>query len=285
MKKYIIFDLDWTLIKKHKVDIYEFLLKKIKNISEEKFVLANIIIEEDYWIRAKKLLEKIDLEVKQSEIIMKEIHQIVDELSDKQELFNDTVEIIEKLSQKYDLFISSVSSDWMVQNFLEKPEIKWKIRAWLWSSKIQKWVKHISRFKEMTNNKKFEKQSIFIWDSETDKILAQKSGIDFIEVSDWVSLSILEKIEKLRLLRRVEKYINFLWKILFFFIWFVWPFYIFSKDDIGLFLTFSAFLAFTPLVIYILIGLLFIKLSNIFSSILCHLILKSKKNKDLTFYL
>lgn len=194
MKKYIIFDLDGTLLKPHKVDIYELLLEEINKISPEKYVQAQGLIKNNYGIRAKKLLEMLDFPTSQVETIMNYLIGVVEWLKETWEFFPEVQEVIETLSSQFTLILSTVSSDEYAHFILEKYALHQNFGLILGSTHIQKWDDHIMRMREFLAQDDFTTQTIFIGDSDHDASIAEKHEIDFIRVPNGVDKTLLAEI-------------------------------------------------------------------------------------------
>lgn len=192
MNKYIIFDLDGTLLQPHKIDIYEVLLKQISELEPQKLDEARFLIQTNYSIRAKKLLELLQFSQKDIDCIMNKIYTIVDELKASWSFFPDVVDIIEEVSKNYTLILSTVSSDDYANYILEKWWIKSRFDLILWSTYIPKWDEHIKKMKDYFWYNNFEQKSIYIWDSEKDELIAKSNWIKFIKVVNWVNLDTLK---------------------------------------------------------------------------------------------
>lgn len=179
--KYIIFDLDWTLINStHKIiDIIEdYFLDNYPNFYDK----ARYYIETSQWQSLQEQLEIIFEDKKLAEKETKKIYKILWELRDKVKFFPWIKEKIKELSKNYKLFLSTWSSTKFAKQTLKDWKIKKYFEEIIWSDKILKWKEHLKLFKELSLDDDFYKNSIYIWDWEMDKIFAQESWIDFVRV-------------------------------------------------------------------------------------------------------
>lgn len=191
---YLIFDLDWTLITSHKIDIYDLLINEISKINTEKVEEARFLIKTNYSIRAKNLLEMLKLETKDIENIMQKVVFTIEELKNNFEFYPWVKDILETLSKNYKIILSTVSSDDYANTILEKAWLKKYFSLILWSTFIQKWDKHIEKMKEYFFDENFASKTIYIWDSEKDEIIAKSNNIKFIKVNTWVNFVTLKEI-------------------------------------------------------------------------------------------
>lgn len=181
MKKYIIFDLDWTLINStHKViDIIEdYFLEKYPDY----FDAARYYIENSQWQSLQEQLEHIFNNKDKAEKETKKLYSLLNKLRDKIHFIPWTEDKIKELSKNYKLFLTTWSSTKFAQNTLKDWLIDKYFELIYWSDIILKWREHLEIFKQYTQDKNFFKNSIYLWDWEMDKIFAQESWIDFIRV-------------------------------------------------------------------------------------------------------
>ncbi len=182
MKKYIIFDLDWTLIDSHnniKEIIFEyFRINDIDNYDNVRYKLdfnkiASIkdLLIEIYW-NNHNLIEKIH----------KKLYNYLDQKNHESEFIDWTIEKIIKLSNKYKLYLSTWSSTKFANEILKKWWIYNYFELILGSENIQKSEKHLDIFQNHSNDNNFFENSYSIWDSEKDKYFAELRNIDFIKI-------------------------------------------------------------------------------------------------------
>jgi len=184
MKKYIIFDLDWTLIDSHnniKEIIFEyFKLNDILNYDNVRYKmdfnkiasLKELLIE-IYWINDK------DLEKKH-----KKLYKYLDQKNHESKFIEWTIKKIKQLKNKYKLYLSTWSSTKFATEILKKWWIYEYFEFIQWSDVIQKGEEHLDIFQNHSNDKDFFKYSYSIWDSDKDEYFAKQRNIDFIKIWD-----------------------------------------------------------------------------------------------------
>jgi len=181
MKKYIIFDLDWTLIQSMSDAVKIILnhLSKIPGIDLEK---AKYIFKTTPWTALKTQIEYIfewDKNIN-TDKITKEIYKTL--LNYDADFFNWVPEKIKELCKKYKLFLTTWNSTKVAIKHLKKWWIIDCFELIYWSDKILKWIEHLNIFKEYSKDKVFFKNSIYVWDGQSDRIFAKEAWIDFIHI-------------------------------------------------------------------------------------------------------
>lgn len=199
MKKYLIFDLDWTLIQSNNyIDtlIYKYIWE---NIWEEYIDHAKYIIQNNQWMSIKEwfsiLLEwNQELINKHSQEVTKQINNI----SWNVVFFPNVVEKIKELSKKYTLFISTWNSDEFALEVLSSVWIDKYFDKILWSSYILKSSQHIDELISYTWDLSLPEKSIFIWDGQRDKQIALSKNIDFIHIwTCWKEKHQIETVDNI----------------------------------------------------------------------------------------
>jgi hypothetical protein len=107
---------------------------------------------------------------------------ILDWLDDKVNFYEWVQEKIIELSNKYTLFISTWNSDKFTNDILKKWWIEKCFDKILWSTYILKSTDHIQELINYTWDIDFNSKSIFIWDGQRDREIAQSMNIDFIHI-------------------------------------------------------------------------------------------------------
>jgi FMN phosphatase YigB (HAD superfamily) len=180
--KYLIFDLDWTLINStHKIlDIIE---DYFLDNYPELYDTARYYLENSQWQSLQEQLENIFQDKKLAEKETKKIYALLSSLRDKVQFFPWVLEKIKELHNKwYKLFLTTWSSTDFAKKTLKTGWILKYFEKILWSDEILKWKEHLEIFKEISQDKDFFEKSLYIWDWEMDKIFALESWIDFVRV-------------------------------------------------------------------------------------------------------
>lgn len=183
MKKYIIFDLDWTLIESMNDTVKTILtyLKKIPNTDIEK---AKYVFKTTAWMPLKKQIEIIYEKEKNidSSKVTKDIYKSL--IKHDANFFEWIPEKITELKNNYKLFLTTWNSTEIARKYL----IKWWIINYFeliyWSDIILKWMEHLNLFKEYSKDKDFLKNSIYVWDWQSDRLYASQAWIDFIHIGN-----------------------------------------------------------------------------------------------------
>ncbi len=181
MKKYLIFDLDWTLINStHEIlDIIEgYIAEKYPEYLET----AKYYIKNHLGMSLQEQLVKILNNEQEAIKATKEIYSLLNNLRDKLHFIDWVEEKILELSKNYKLFLTTWSSTSFAESALKWWWIYECFELIYWSDQILKWQKHLDIFNEYSLDKDFYKNSIYIWDWEMDKIFATQAWIDFIRI-------------------------------------------------------------------------------------------------------
>jgi len=205
MKKYIIFDLDWTLIQSmsNAVKIILEYLSKIPKVDLEK---AKYIFKTTPWTALKTQIEYIFEWNKNinTNIITKEIYENL--LNYDADFFEWIPKKIKELCKKYKLFLTTWNSTKVAIKHLKKWWIIDCFELIYWSDKILKWIEHLNIFKEYSKDKDFFKNSIYVWDGHSDRIFAKEAWIDFIHI--WNNKK--DKYE-IKSVKNIDNILNKLW--------------------------------------------------------------------------
>lgn len=184
MKKYIIFDLDWTLIRSQKslvklVSDY-FVENFWKNKSEVEYFLSTT-----RWESLPVQVEQIlNIWKKEAQEIAEEIYKKINYSVEKWDFFPWVPAKIKELRKNYKLFLSTWNSTKFAEENLKKWDIFDCFEYILWSENIWKSIEHIEIFKDYTWDKDFEKLAVFIWDWEKDRDIAKGVNMDFIHIDE-----------------------------------------------------------------------------------------------------
>lgn len=194
MKKYLVFDLDWTLIESQSKLMKIVINYLVKNFSvdEEKI---KYIASTTRWTWLPK---QIELFLWVSENDSKKIaNEIYEEINKNwtSNFFDWVPEKISELSKNYKLFLST----WNSTKFAEENLKKWWIyncfEYILWSENISKSEEHIKFFKENFLIEDFEENAVFIWDWEKDREIAKICKMEFIHIDENLENKFWDKYE------------------------------------------------------------------------------------------
>ena len=184
MKKYLIFDLDGTLVRSNKqVDtiIYQYISDKIDPDLLDK---ARYIIQNNQWMSLYETLEiLLDWDKKAANIHADKIYEKINNISSEVDFFDGIPQKIQELSQKYRLFLSTGNSDEFAQKILKKWGIYDCFEKVYGSTIIPKSPQHVQEIMKNIDDENFIESSIFIWDGQRDELIAKYFGMDFIHIS------------------------------------------------------------------------------------------------------
>lgn len=185
MIKYLIFDLDWTLIKSNKINLHE-ALHCVEKVDKDYIEKARYVFSTTFWMNVYDQLKIIFEEKKLSE---EEIHKIWNKIykrirkkEDKVEFFKWVPERIKELAKEYKLFLTTWNSTKFAKEVLEIWWIKDCFELIYWSDEIKKWYQHLNIFKNYSEDEAFFKKSIYFWDWDMDKIYTKEVWIRFIRI-------------------------------------------------------------------------------------------------------
>jgi len=201
MKKYIIFDLDGTLIESMS-DTLKLIYNELSKIKWTDMELVKYVFTQTMWKPLKKQLELIYKDKTKSEI--DEITNIIyKKLSQKEaNFFDGAINTIKNLHKKwYKLYLST----WNSTDFAIKTLKRWWIINYfdivLWSDKILKWPDHLEIFKQNSWDENFYKNAIYVWDGNSDREFAKLKNITFVHIwndkKDIYEINSIKYLEKL----------------------------------------------------------------------------------------
>lgn len=188
MIKYLIFDLDWTLIKSNKINTLQ-ALHYIKKTDENYLEKAKYIFSTTAWMnifdQLKLIFDDKNFSEKIVHKIWEKIYKRIRKKEDEVEFFKWVPKKIEELSKKYKLFLTTWNSTKFAKEILDSVWIKDCFQLIYWSDEIKKWSQHLNIFKNYTENDNFFNESLYFWDWEMDKLFAKESGIKFVRIWDF----------------------------------------------------------------------------------------------------
>ena len=188
MKKYLIFDLDWTLIKSNKIWLKQ-ILHYIKKIDKNYLEKAKYIFTTTMWINIfdqfKLIFDDKNMSDKEIKHLWEKMYKRIRSKEDKMHFFKWTEDKIKKLSKKYKLFLTTWNSTQFAKDILKEWWIINCFELIYWSDEIKKWKQHLDIFKNYSENDIFFKESIYFWDGDMDQLFAKESWIDFVRIWDF----------------------------------------------------------------------------------------------------
>ena len=181
--KYIIFDLDWTLIESMS-DTIKLIINHLSKIPETDIEKAEYIFSTTAWMPLRNQIEIIykDLENIDTDLITSDIYKSL--LSHDAEFFEWIPEKIKELKNNYKLFLTTWNSTQVANKHLIKWWIKEHFELVYWSDIILKWKEHLELFKEHSWDDDFFKNSVYVGDWHSDRKYAKEAWIDFIHIWD-----------------------------------------------------------------------------------------------------
>ncbi len=189
MKKYIIFDLDWTLISSI-WNIQEKILKKSKeffpNFSEDEI---KYFLFKTNWASMRKYVENFFENKNSPEIekIEKELHLLTNKEREKINFEEWVVDMVKRLSKDFTLFLSTWAKEEFAIEALEKWWLTEYFKAIRWSDFSSK-EEHVLEFSILTEDLNFFKKCFSVWDWFVEEEAAKKYSIDFIKIwENWKS--------------------------------------------------------------------------------------------------
>jgi len=182
MKKYLIFDLDGTLIKSvnSALDVVVDYLKSIdKNLSVDE---VRYIILQTLWKPLRLQIREIfpDKSEKEIEEITQNTYNRLANL--KSEFFSWVPELIKNLCKNYKLYLTTWNSTQLAKQHLEEAWIYHCFEKVLGSDSILKWREHLEIFKDLSGDENFFEKAVYIWDGNSDREFAKMFNIDFVHI-------------------------------------------------------------------------------------------------------
>jgi len=184
MKKYIIFDLDGTLIYSE-VQINKIILEYIENnLWEDYLDSTRYFLNNMKWGTLKYLFEYLwinnEENKKHSDILFEKLKQIKNI-----EFIEWTIEKIKELKNNwFMLFLSTGNSTDFANKILKDANIDILFEKIMWSDIIPKSNEHIEIFKEIAWDENFYKNSVSVWDWQKEEQIAKEKNIDFVHIWD-----------------------------------------------------------------------------------------------------
>ena len=189
--KYIIFDLDWTLISSNN-NIKNIIIQYFKEEQPDFYDKVRYTLDFNKISNIQELLIEVYWE-KHCKTKHTKIYEFLDLHNNKNDFLDWTIQKILDLKENYKLFLSTWSSTKFANKILKQWWVHNHFEKILWSDVIPKSEKHLDIFKEYSWDKYFFKNSISIWDSPRDELFAKNRWIDFIKI--WEEYKSIKDID------------------------------------------------------------------------------------------
>ena len=200
MKRYLIFDLDGTLIKSVSNSL-NVVLDYLEKIPWTDIDYAKYVFYQTMWKPLKKQIEIIYPDKSQEEIdkITKWLYNELEKLDS--EFFPWVPDLVKRLSKKYDLFLTTWNSTKVAKEHLKKAGILDDFKVVLWSDSLLKWPEHMEYFKNFAQDEDFFKKAIYVWDGNSDREIAKMYGVTFVHIwkdgKDKYEIPVVTELEKI----------------------------------------------------------------------------------------
>lgn len=185
MIKYLIFDLDWTLIKSDNL-ILNIILDIIEKYDKNYIEKSKELFPKSRWMplydQIKILFEDKNITEEEIKKLWDLIYKKIIDSIDNFIFFNWIPEKIKELSKKYKLFLTTWNSTKFAIEILKKWNIEGCFDLIYWSDKLKKWIEHLNTFKNYSNDEYFFENSLYFWDWDMDKYYASLFNIKFVRI-------------------------------------------------------------------------------------------------------
>ncbi len=180
IKKYLIFDLDGTLVESMN-DTLKICLNYMKKIPNTDLEKAEYILSSNWWM---PLIEQLVVIYEWTDTDVEKVKDgIYERLYQNECVYFEWVpEKIKELSKKYKLFLTTWNSTQTAIKYLNTWWILDCFELVYWSEKILKWMDHLNIFKDHCLDDDFFEKSVYIWDWTPDRMYAKHAWIDFIHI-------------------------------------------------------------------------------------------------------
>ena len=190
-KKYLIFDLDWTLVNSQSW-LVDLIINSIKNHTEMPEDEMRYLFKTTAWTPLEKQISDIFWCKKKWKEFWKKVYNeiLIHSQSNPAHFFDWVIDKIKELSGKYKLFLTTWNHTKFAKEVLDKWGVLNLFEGVYWSDIIFKWEAHLNIFKEKMELENWEKnffeKSIYIWDWDADRYFAGIFDIDFIHIwNEW----------------------------------------------------------------------------------------------------
>lgn len=182
-KKYLIFDLDGTLIESVS-ESEKVVLSVLSEIPQINLDEARYLFENTKGTPLVKQLEQLcewlDID---TFAVSRKIYEEIYKLDCV--FFPGVPEKIRELSKKYALFLTTENSTPTALKYLNMWWIYDCFSVILGSDDILKWTDHLECFQTFTEDTEFYMNAVYIWDGNSDRTFAHEKNIDFIHIGMW----------------------------------------------------------------------------------------------------
>lgn len=182
MKKYLIFDLDGTLIESMSNSV-QIIIDTLNDIPDTDFEKVRYIFA---TTAGTPLVRQLKMVYEDREIDCNDLtEKIYDKLLHLEaHFFPGVIEKIHELKHDYMLFLTTGNSTPTAYKHLQKWGILEYFEIILWSDEIHKGPEHLEIFQNHIWEKDFYKKAVYIWDGDADRMYAQSKEIDFIHIGN-----------------------------------------------------------------------------------------------------
>jgi len=210
-KRYLIFDLDGTLIRSMN-DSLKIVFDYLKNVPDTDLDYAKYVFTQTMGKPLKKQLEIIYPNKSEDEI-NKLTQALYEELAKlKSDFYPGAPKMINRLSEKYDLFLTTWNSTQTAKNYLRKWGILDKFSVVLGSDSLLKWPEHMEYFKNFSQDENFFERAVYVWDGNSDREIAKMYGVTFVHIwndgKDKYEIPVVTELEKILPLIEANEKIN-----------------------------------------------------------------------------
>lgn len=186
MKKYLIFDLDGTLVQSgNQIDriIFNYIQE---NLDPELLEHAAYLVKNNQWMSLFQLIEiLLECDKQTAQFHGNRIYKEINKVSQQINFFEWVPEKITELSKKYTLFLSTWNTDKFAKKVLKQWGIYDCFEKIMGSTLVKKSPDHIKHFMNHIDDKEFIDKSVFIGDGQIDEAISKFFWMDFVHISPF----------------------------------------------------------------------------------------------------